>query len=354
MTTPIIFLDANTVWHLRLAEALSKSGPVVAISPTSGDCLKTCTSFSQGLKQVMVNLPRGWASSSAFIGQRILHRYVRKEARSIDGKPVVVLTSPAYAPLAERIAGEFPIISYTSDDYRSYSGWGGNSVVTKERRINLLADLSVFVSETLRERAVREFGLARERTFLSPNATERRFANHEPTNIPFALADRSRPIVGVLGALTDRLNIEALAAVADSPKVGTFLVAGPASDDLLKQYKIFRSPKCVIAGQIDHSKMHLYAQALDVALIAYAQTQLNYHCSPMRLYDHLATGVPIVALKGCHQIDQANYDAMRIVGDDQFLSKVEELLVEPISTFYNPPSDCFWDARASALREALP
>ena len=353
MTSPIIFLDANTVWHLRLAEALAKSGPVVAINPASGAYPKTCTSVSQGLKQVMINLPRGWASSSAFIGQRILHRHVRKEAHSMGGKPLIVLTSPVYAPLAERISGEFPIISYTSDDYRSYSGWGGNSVVTKERRINLLAELSVFVSETLRERAIREFGLGRARTLLSPNATERRFADHVPANILAGLAGRSRPVVGVLGALTNRLNIEVLAAVAASPKVGTFLVAGPASDDLLKQYEIFRSPKCIIAGQIDHSNMHLYAQALDVALIAYARTQLNYHCSPLRLYDHLATGVPIVALAGCHQIDHSRYDAVQIVGDDQFLIKVEELLAGPILKSYNPPSDCFWDARALVLREAF-
>jgi glycosyltransferase involved in cell wall biosynthesis len=336
-----------------LAEALAEIERVVAINPQCGLWPRQRRPDLGQLKQIFINLPRGWASSTAFFGQKLLYSLVRDEARSTGGRPVVLLTSPAYSPLAERLAGEFPIVSYTADDYRSYSGWGGNAVAEKERKIHSLASLSVFVSEALRERAIREFGLDPGRTFVSPNGTERRFAHRTNDGVLAEMHGRPGPVVGILGALTERLNLEALAKVASSNSVGTFLVAGPASEDLLKRYEIFRSDRFVVTGHIDHTRMHLYAQALDVAIIPYARSQMNWYCSPMRLYDHLATGVPIVALRGCDQLGRAAFPGLHVVDETELVPKVEALLKAGPTKLQPPPEDCFWDRRAKALRDAI-
>lgn len=353
MTRPIIFVDANTVWHRRLAQALAESGPAVAVNPRGGIWPNTRRGTDGPLTEVAIDLPRGWASATAFLGQRLLYRQIHREARAIGGAPLVMLTSPAYAPLARLLAGEFPIVSYTADDYRSYSGWGGAAVAVKERQIHQLADLSVFVSESLRARAVGEFALDPARTCVSPNATEHRFAQRDPGALLPELAGRPGPVVGIIGALTDRLDCAALAEVAASPKVGTFLVAGPAADDVRAQYPAFNSEKCVITGFLDHAQMHRYAQALDLALIPYARGALNHHCSPMRLYDHLATGVPILALSGCDQIDQGDWPGVEVTEPELFRCRAESLVDAGLPRPRNSRPDYFWDFRSSALRDVL-
>lgn len=349
MVAPIFFLDGNTIWHGRLATALAEFRPIFSFEVSGGLLPRLRRSHHSNLTRVSISLPRGWASSTAFIGQRVLHRVIRSAAEPFDVKPILLFTSPVYAPLASRSFGEFPIVSYTADDYRSYVGWGGVSIAGKERQIHQRADLSVFVSESLRKRAISDFGLNPARTFVSPNATERRFAATEPYRALPILSGRPGPLVGVLGALTERLNLESLAKVVSNENVGTFLVAGPASASVLDRHPVFKSAKVVVAGQIDHLRMHEYANALDLAIIPYARSELNWHCSPMRLYDHLASGVPIIALRGCDQVDRCNHECVHIVDDWDLNAKVEELIASGLQRSDTSPMECFWDQRAKAL-----
>jgi hypothetical protein len=353
MDNPIFFVDSNTIWHARLAAALAEFRPVSSFEVSGGLLPALRRSNGSNPNQFSISLPRGWASSTAFIGQQILDRFIRRAAEASDVKPVLFLTSPIYAPLASRIFGKLPIVSYTADDYRSYDGWGGAGIAGKERHVHQLAELSVFVSDALRERAIREFGLDPARTFVSPNATERRFAAKDRCRLPPILAGSPRPLVGVLGALTDRLNLDSLAKVASSETVGTFLIAGPASASVLDRHPVFRSAKVVVAGQIDHLRMHEYANALDLAIIPYARNELNWHCSPMRLYDHLASGVPIISIRGCDQVDRFNHEGIHIVDETGLNAKVEELITRGLQRSKTSPPECFWDQRAKALTSII-
>jgi len=260
--------------------------------------------------------------------------------------------SPSYAPLAVLLAGRFPLISYTADDYRSYAGWGWSSILNRERALYRCSDLSFFVSETLRDRAVEEFGLDYNRTAVSPNATEPRFAERG-SETPYALKGRTAPIVGVLGGLSDRLDLDALAQAVASPAIPTFLVAGPVSTDILRRYPIFCTEKVVISGHIPHEEMHLYAATMDVAVIPYERTELNRHCSPIRFYDHLATGVPIIALEGCDQIDRSVERGVTVVRREDFVSAIEAVIAKGLSSPRQPPPDCFWQSRARMAVTAI-
>jgi hypothetical protein len=41
---------------------------------------------------------------------------------------------------------------------------------------------------------------------------------------------------------------------------------------------------------------------IDIAVIPYARSDFNHFCSPMRLWDHLAIGQPILATDACDQV----------------------------------------------------
>ena len=216
----------------------------------------------------------------------------------------------------------------------------------------------MFVSEALRERAVAEFGLDPARTLVSPNATEPQFAE-TTTVLPAVLCGRAHPIVGVLGGLSERLDLDLVARVAASPAVGTFLVAGPAAEELLAARPALCADKVIMTGRLPHEEMHRYALAMDAALVPYARTPLNHFCSPMRLYDHLATSVPIFAAEGCDQIDRCAADDNRVIvmPATRLPVVIEAALAAGLPPRRAAPPGCFWSDRAerftAALEEAL-
>jgi hypothetical protein len=344
----IIFLDTNTIWHRKFAEALAGQTDLVAINPRAGALPKVNATTTETMRVLDVVLPRGWATYTAMVGQRILARIVQKTAETLTDEPIIVLTSPAYAKLASLLKSRFKVVYYTADDYRSYTGWGGPSVVAKENALYQMASLSVFVSEALRKRAVLEAGINARQTLVSPNASETRFSDWNCER-PLLLVDRDGPVVGILGGLSDRLNLDVLAQLVESKAVGTFLVAGPIASDVLRRYPVFGSSKMAVAGRVIHEDMHRYANAMDVAVIPYAKQPLNFHCSPMRLYDHLATGLPIFALEGCNQIDQSEYPALTVVPSQSFVETIETMILNGLGARLKAPKDCFWLSRAKRV-----
>lgn len=348
MKRPIIFVDTNTIWHRRLAQALSRQVPLVAVNPQAGILPATTRAKDEGLDVLSVTLPRGWASATAFIGQSYLRHALQRLSETFAETPLVILSSPAYAPLAAALQRSFPLVSYTADDYRSYTSWGGENVARKEKRIHHSAALSVFVSEALRDRAVSEFGLTQDRTLVCPNATEPRFACKEHSALQRAGGDGGT-LVGMLGGLSERIDLETVTRIVASSAVKRFLIAGPVPEQLLDYYPVLRSPKVTITGLVPHSEMHKHACAISIAVIPYAKTRLNFYCSPMRLYDHIASGTPIFALDGCDQINRAVYPNLSVVSADKIVERIEKAITQSQFVREAAPNSCFWEDRADLL-----
>ena len=157
-------------------------------------------------------------------------------------------------------------------------------------------------------------------------------------------------MLGILGALSDRLDLELVRRAALAPQVGTFLIAGPVQVDPIDEPWVL-DPKVIIAGRIAHDQMHRYAGAMQAALIPYSDTSLNYHCSPLRLYDHLATGVPIYAQDTCDQIKHCEAPGLIVRSREEILDAIATGL--DTHRYNRPISNYLWDTRGRALLEAI-
>ncbi|MBJ3775927.1 glycosyltransferase family protein [Acuticoccus mangrovi] len=346
----LLFLDTNTLWHRRIAEALAARVATAAVVPEAG-LVPSVPRFSEAgpLTTFAIRLPRGWASGTADIGQRLLARLVRRLAASLGERPVLVFSSPAYRPLARFLGEHFPVVTYTADDYRAYRGW--RAVAEAEAELARRAVLNVYVSEALRQRAIAEHGIDPARTLVSPNATEPRFATR-PGGRPAELADRKRPVVGILGGLSERLDLDLVARVAALDRVGTLLVAGPVSAGAARRAPWLDSPKVVVTGPLPHDEMHRYAHAVDAGLIPYAPTALNHAASPMRLYDHLATGAPVFATNACDQINRLAAPGLTVLPPHHLVEAIDSALAAP-ARHERRADTLMWSARAVPLAGAI-
>ena len=178
------------------------------------------------------------------------------------------------------------------------------AAIEREQELCRLATVSIFVSEALRTRAIDEYGLDPDRTLVSPNATEQRFHAADRDG-ETGLAALPGPVFGAVGMVNDRIDFDFLDRVAAAPSVASLALVGPISGVTEQREALERllaRPNVHAFGAQPHASIHRWMAGLDVAVIPYRKTPLNHFCSPMRLYDHLAIGHPILATPYCAQL----------------------------------------------------
>jgi glycosyltransferase involved in cell wall biosynthesis len=279
------------------------------------------------LEILPVPLPPTWASHAW--GMRLLWRAIRRNAKKRE-KTVscVVMTSPHYLPLLDLLPPSVKTVYYCTDDFRNYDGWA--KVAEAEQALVERVDHSFFVSRALVERALREYNVAADRVSVGMNATEERFFSSDSLPVTPPCGELPRPIVGVVGGINERLDFELLLRCADLPQVGTLLLAGPVSDSPCEGLeRVLNHKKCRSVGRVPHDSIHLWFQCLDVGLVPYRESDFNTYCSPMRLFDHLASGVPVVCSDACGQVEDFSDQVAVCHSADAFGSAVEAALTQP-------------------------
>lgn len=348
----IVVCDINEIWRRKPFAALAETTDVLGVAPVDWMVAwRKGTPVSEGALDVLpAVLPPGWASRTAQVGQRLLWNKVRAECRGRGAAiQVVVFTSPHYLPMLELVPEGVALVYYASDDYRSYKGWG--HVAKLEREMVRRVDHAFFVSQGLRDRACAEYGVDPAKLSVSMNATEGRFHAKEgalpgePPSGPLA-----RPIAGVVGGINDRLDFDLLLACAELPELGTLLLVGPLPERppaVLE--RLLSHPKCVAVGRQPHDRIHEWFLCLDVGLIPYTKTEFNRMCSPMRLFDHLASGAPVVATSACDQANAFPGHVSACAGPGDFVASLKNRLGGPRRRV----DGIGWDDRAAAMLEIM-
>jgi len=272
--------------------AFRKRGTLAARDPVDMPVLDVC-------------LPPSWASRTAWLGQRLLWRRIRQHcARRGVSIHAVIVTTPHYLTLLDLLPRGVRTFYYGADNYRAYEGWGEKRMTDLERRVVHRVEHSFFVSHLLAQRAVKEYGVAQARVHVSMNATEDRFFPDEHNEcLPAPARSLEKPIVGVIGGIKDRLDYELLLRCIQKTPLGTLLLVGPLPENPPQDLvRLLEEPKCVAVGRQPHAQIHRWFQCLDVGLIPYRENAHSHYCSPMRLFDHLAAGSPVVATTACDQV----------------------------------------------------
>lgn len=367
----IAIVDINTIWRRRPFEALAHQIPVLGFSPrdfrSKLHCshIETKRSLTDGFREYPIVLPPGWASKFSFLTAWLIWRRALLIANLGDSRlEGLVVTSPHYLSLSRRASKYVPTFYYCSDDYSQYERWGGDVMIEKEAELVRLAKHSFFVSQKLADRAVKNYGVSADRVSVYPNAADDVFLEQVQSIQMDALLDAhpnlQRPIIGVVGGINSRLDFELLNACVSSPAVGSLVMVG-AIDPTCSDSELARlqeNPKCVFVGHRPHEELPIWMQVLDVALIAYRDTPLNRACSPMRLFDHLASGRSIVANSVCEQI--CSFSQWVNIGKDskEVVRLVENECMrvntrERNSSLLEVAKDHTWSRRADCLAKVI-
>jgi len=220
------------------------------------------------------------------LGQRWLAPIIRRDFLKLGFKrPLIIAGLPHAADLVALLPRR-GLMYHCADDYAHVSGFP-RTLPYLERELCRRADLVVATSETLCE-ARRQFN---PRTYWIPNGADvEHFA--QPATPAAELQHVRRPIVGFVGGLSEWVDLELIAHLARQRPNCSFVLIGPIAIDIAALRGL---PNVGLLGPRPYTSLPAYLAAMDVALIPFKHNAVTYHADPIKAYEYLAAGVPVVA-----------------------------------------------------------
>jgi len=157
------------------------------------------------------------------------------------------------------------------------------------RRVDFVLATSQSLLEWARE--VRSEGI-----YYLPNGVGEHFFETglvKPADFP----GDGKPVVVYLGTLDTRFDLETLAHGVLAMKNFHFLLIGPLTDDSLKPglKTLLEEKNITWLGPRDHHQAPAYLQHADLGLIPFQLNELTEAVNPIKYYEYLACGLPVVA-----------------------------------------------------------
>lgn len=279
-------LFTSSPWYLRdVLRGGDTDGPLTRVS----DTLHT------------YRPPRWLPYSYRFPRADRLSRYMRTRAiarilnRLGMERPILYIWHPSFADAIRQVADVRAVVYHCYDEYAAFTGADRARVEADEVELLRSADLVLTVSEGLYEKK-RAFNA---NTHLVRNGVDYElFATAQDPALPVAadLRDLPRPIVGcVTRIVPEYFDAELLEEVFRRRPDWTFVVVGPVSAQSAALSALMSLPNVHLIGRRDFSELPSYLKAFDACLIPYVLTTNKQVADPLKAYEYMAAGKPIVS-----------------------------------------------------------
>jgi glycosyltransferase involved in cell wall biosynthesis len=230
------------------------------------------------------------------LNARLLRVQVRRAMRRLGlSEPILW----AYVPQAEALLVTVKpalVVYHCVDDMAAQPGIDGPSFRAAEGRFARRADLVLASSPKLRER-------------LRALAVNVLYAPNVADTAHFARALRDEPIDAALGALPEprivftgavvasKLDMPLIASLARLRPQWSFVLVGPVGpgDPRTDVSELAASPNVHLLGARAYAELPSVLRGAAAGLIPYAINELTTGIFPMKVYEYLAAGLPVLA-----------------------------------------------------------
>jgi len=259
--------------------------------------------------------------------------------------------NPMYVDYFEKLDQDLNVFDAV-DDWLSHSSYKNYKpkLDANYNTIRAKSDLIFTVSEYLKE----NFFQNQHNVFWLPNAVDLEFFQAENKVHPL-VAKLQRPIIGFLGILQDRVDIEIIKYLAQNNPEKNIVLAGPIWPNFpqaeLTQYKNIH-----FLGPIKHWQIPSLYKGFDVGIIPYKTNKFIKSTDPMKYYEYLAANLPIVStyVPGIERFDDLIYVAR---SPEQFSSLVGDALAGDRNLLRNERLAILrnntWDHRVKEMLELI-
>lgn len=305
----LVIVDAGDHWTRLLFSELARTYDVLlvklatprALRKGQGALLYKQEEAGEGVKLLTVQMPPRHLTTTWPLARWLITRAIR--AAGYDAPDVLALSYPYYADLIDAL-GARQSLYYIYDEYSRFWPDHAEDVLAREAKLIARADHTITVSKFNTDRLRALHGDAAARIHHVPNGVSPTYmADQLPEQqVPETLAALPQPIAGYIGSLNFRFDFPLLAKVAEMRPDVSFVLGGwfqsPLPDDAEWMAGYSRAhdlPNVHFVGEVPYDQLIAHWQAFDVFLIPYAKCLFNDVACPLKLWDYLSQGGPIVA-----------------------------------------------------------
>jgi glycosyltransferase involved in cell wall biosynthesis len=118
-----------------------------------------------------------------------------------------------------------------------------------------------------------------------------------PFDLPASLAGLSRPILGYVGLVSVRLDLPMLDRVMARRPDWTLVLMGSVFEQGCEDGldRLRARPNVRFLPPLPGPEVANYVRSFDLGLVPYRVTRETFHASPLKVYEYLAAGLPVVA-----------------------------------------------------------
>jgi len=222
-------------------------------------------------------------------------------------------------------------IYHVVDEYTAYGDGNLASrelIREQEQRLLQRVDLVIVVSENL----LRSKRPLNQHTYLVPNGVDySRYAKVMDSDAPppADIVHLPRPVIGYSGLIAARLDMALLREIALSRPEWSLVLIGAVDDRYCaaEWLTLRQMPNVHCLGIKEVDLVPRYIKAFDVCLVPYTLSERADNASPLKLYDYLAAGKPIVTT--AFAAADAFREVVRIADSNEaFIRHIEAALSE--------------------------
>lgn len=200
-----------------------------------------------------------------------------------------------------------------------------------------------------------------KKAVLAPNAVDFnhfKITNSETPKDMKAIVGSNNPVIGYYGAIAEWFDYKLLEEIAIKRPEYNFVIIGPFDYDktLQKNSHLFDVPNIYFLGPKKYEELPGYLNHFNVAVIPFIVNKITKSTSPVKLFEYMAGGKPIVttAMDECKK-----YQSVLIAknGDD-FVSKLDQAIKlskdkDYLKTLEKEATENTWRARVRQIINEL-
>jgi glycosyltransferase involved in cell wall biosynthesis len=182
------------------------------------------------------------------------------------------------------------VVYYCVDDFANWPGVDAVAAERMERELLAQSDVVLATSDHLAQTRV----CPRGPTLALPHGVDvAHFARaSDPGTKPLEGLRRGRPVLGYLGLVDERQDVELLVAVARARPEWDIVFVGPT--DKAPDPRLL-GPSMRFVPAVPYARVPEALAGFDVALLPYVRSAVTQAINPLKLREYLASGRPIVA-----------------------------------------------------------
>ncbi len=220
-------------------------------------------------------------------------RQILKQA-GFGSESLLLIYDPRAIDLALRIPHAGMAYDCVDDYEQIPTGRASRVTASYDRLVAQRSDVVFATSEPL----VRRHRKLNPETYLVPNVADfEHFAagEHQPT--PPKLASLAQPLIGFAGNIVEiKVNTGLLRQVAQQRPHWSLVLIGPVENKMQATIeKLCRLSNVSWLGLVPYQELPAYVTNFNVGLIPYRANAYTASCFPLKFYEYLAAGIPIVA-----------------------------------------------------------